>query len=86
MPREDIDTKTIEKLDAFCKQRFQHPQAFPEGGWIEPVDCTLRAKGHDGRCRFFLSSKPGDLSIDWLDITDYIDNFNIVSSGMTEQE
>lgn len=83
MARHDIDEKTITEMLALCHTRFQHPNAFAEGQWVEEGDYRgFRAKTPDGsEDRFFISTQPSDLSIDWLNVTDYRDRIEFMPTG-----
>jgi hypothetical protein len=76
--RPDIIEKSIVKLNLIGIRRIK----FPNGAVSEAADYTgYRAEGKDGSIRIFLMLQPGDLSVDWLDITAYSDQFIISVSG-----
>jgi len=76
--RHDVDPKKLTVYHATCFQKFDHPNAF--GGVVEANEYQgFRHAEDDGRSfRCFISTRPGDLSVDWLDVTDYMQFFNFV--------
>jgi len=76
--RPDIDPKKLTAYHAMCLTGFQHPKAF--GGVVEAADYDgYRHEEKDGGTfRWFIATRSGDISADWLDVTDYLDNFNFI--------
>jgi hypothetical protein len=70
--RQDIDINSIVPLHLICRDHWQHEN----GTTLKPVDYAgYRALTPQKERRFFLALNPGDLSIDWLDITGHTDKF-----------
>jgi hypothetical protein len=75
--RPDIDPKNLTKYDVLCSDRFPHPNAF--GGWVEAADYDgYRHTDTDGKVSLFIATSRGDLSHDWLDVTDYMTHLNFI--------
>jgi hypothetical protein len=76
--RNDIDPKSIVPLHLIGRLAWTHKN----GTVIQPADYNgYRATTSSGERRFFLVLQPGDLSVDWLDITDKIGNFIVAERG-----
>jgi hypothetical protein len=72
--RDDIDPASIVRLDLIGRVEWIHPSQTV----IEAADYNgYRALTRSGDRRFFLALRPGDLSPDWLDVTDQIGNFMV---------
>ncbi len=70
--RSDIDPTSIVPLNLIGRHVWQHKN----GTIVQAADYNgFRALTPSKEPRYFLAVTPGDLSVDWLDITDQIGNF-----------
>lgn len=76
--RPDLANCTISKLNLIGLQRIQ----YPNGAVTEEADYRgFRAEDPSGHIRCFLQLAPGDLSHDWVEITDKIESFTVWVTG-----
>jgi len=68
--RDDIDPQTpLVKLDLISRHNWAHPN----GTTISEGDRDgYRAVMRTGETRVFMALMPGDMSYDWLDVTDQV--------------
>ncbi len=65
--RDDVDPKSVAKLHLIERWTWRHSN----GTAIQDCDYYgYRAVTWSGQRRVFLALQPGDLSVDWLDVTD----------------
>jgi hypothetical protein len=68
--RDDIDSKTVVKLHLIGRTTWTHPngtiiRAGDYNGYRSVMKTT-------GQPRVFLALQPGDLTVDWIDVTDQV--------------
>lgn len=76
--RPDFAGCSITSLNLIGHRRIEHPN----GVVTEATDYSgYRVEDKAGKVRVFLQLRPGDLSVDWLEISDKTDQFIIAISG-----
>jgi hypothetical protein len=74
--RDDIDPNSVVRVHLVGLCEWQHAN----GTIVKAADYDgFRAQTPARERRLFLSLQPGDLSVDWLDVTDHVANFMVIN-------